>query len=74
MLDFFAAKAAQEREPKKHRLLSVAICDRKHANSIPPPKVGLSLVAKRLCHYVGIMNRERSFGSNRRVKVWRGQL
>jgi len=35
---------AQKRNPKKCFPLSVAICDRKHANRIPRPKVGVSLV------------------------------
>jgi len=63
----------EKRNPKKHLSLSVAICDRKHANRIPRPKAGVSLLfyanvrvtAKRLDYYFGITNRERPFGSNR---------
>ena len=74
--------ATEKRDPKTHLSFSVAICDRKHANRIPRPKVSVSLVieanvkvtAKRLDYYIGITNREQSFGSNRRVKVGRGQL
>jgi len=54
----------------------------KHVNRIPRQKVGVSLVvqanvkvtAKRLDYYVERANRERSFGSNRWVKVGRRQL
>jgi len=35
--------AIEKRNPKKHRLLSVAICDWKHVSRIPRPKVGASL-------------------------------
>jgi len=31
-------------DPKKHLPLSIAICDQKHANRTPRPKVGISLV------------------------------
>jgi len=57
VLGFFAAKmnfghksarllksATGKRDPKKHLSLSVGICDRKQANRIPRPKVGISLV------------------------------
>jgi len=74
--------ATENRHPKKHLSLSVAICDRKHANRIPRPEVGVSLVVKanvkattkKLDYYVEVTNREWSFCSNRWVKVGRGQL
>ena len=58
--------ATEKRDQKKHLSLSVAICDRKHANRVPRPKVGVSLVvsanvkvtAKRLDYHIGITNRK----------------
>jgi len=70
--------STKRRNSKKQLSLSVAICNRKHANRILRPKVGVSLVvqanidvtAKRLDYYVGITNLEPSVGSI----VERGQL
>ena len=53
------------------------ICERKHANKIPRPKVGVSSIvqanvkvtAKRLDYYVEITNRERSFGTTEELKL-----
>jgi len=58
--------ATERRDPKKHLSFSVGISDQKHANRIPRPKVGVSLVvqanvkvtAKRLDYFVEITNRE----------------
>ena len=74
--------ATEKCDLKKHLSLSVAACDRNHASRISRLKLSASMVvlenikvtAKSLDDYVGIMNRKRSFGSNRRVKVERGQL
>ena len=52
--------ATKKRDPKRHLSLSAAICDRKNANRILRPKVGVSLVvqpnvkviAKRLDYYI----------------------
>ena len=54
--------ATRKWDLKKHLSVSVAVCDRKHANRIPRPKVGVSLVvqanvkvvAKSLDYYAGI--------------------
>ena len=70
--------ATKKRDPKKH--LSLSICDRKQANRIPRLKVGISLaveanvkVTPKSFDYCGeIVNRQRSFGSNQRVKVGKG--
>jgi len=42
--------------------------------SYSPIQANVKVTAKRLDYYVEITNRERSFGSNRWVKVGRGQL
>jgi len=64
---------------KKHLLLLAEVCNRNQANRISRLKVGASIVVeanvkvttKRLDCYIGIKNRERSFDSNRWVKVER---
>jgi len=40
--------ATEKRDPKKHLSLSVAICDQKHTNRVPRPKVGVSLVVRQM--------------------------
>jgi len=72
----------EKRDSKSIFPFSVAICDRNHPNGISRPEVGVILVvwanvkvpAKRLDHYIEITNHEGLFGSNRGVKVGRGQL
>jgi len=63
---------------KTHILFFVAVCDRKHPNRIPRPKVGVSVVVwanvKVVAKRLEITNRGRLFDSNQGVKVERGQL
>ena len=51
VLGFFATESAklfksatEKRDLTKHLLPLVAVCDQKHANRIPRPKVGVSIV------------------------------
>ena len=71
--------ATEKLDPKKHLSFSVATEAREQNSATesrrqPSSSTNVKVTAKRLDYSVKRTNRERLLGSNRRVKVRRGQL